>query len=757
MESIATALFKYSPRQFSQGEVTFSPVVPPVLLAVLLLVALVIVVRSAGGLALQTRDRVVLGGLRAVAFIVLALCLLRPSLVLSRAVPQRNVLAVVLDDSRSMRLPDVAGVSRLAAVRRTFADSTALVRQLADKFVLRFFRFAGNSGPIVGASALTATGTRTDLGTAVGSVRAELADLPLAGVVVVSDGADNAAGDLEAPLLAYRARKVPIYTVGVGSERFTHDVGVERFSLPSSTLLGGGVQAEVLLSARDIAGDTVRLAVEADGRMVASEVAVVPAGRDVFPVALRVPPLPAGLHRISVRALPMRGEVITENNSADAMLRVRPAMEKVLYVEGEPRPEFAFLRRAISGDSGIQLVGLLQSAKGKYLRLGVDDSLELRDGFPSRREDLFRYKAIVLGSVEASFFTGDQLRMLGDFVSRRGGTIIALGGRGSFAEGGWSGTPLADVLPIALDARAARASDTAVVELTVHPTAAGSVHPALRLGATSASLRRWDSLPQLSAVNRFGPLREGATVLLTGKPANGADVPVLVVERYGRGMAAVLGVQDSWRWQMSPRLPVEDQSHQVLWRQLLRWSLDQVPERVEVTVTPDHADPGQAVSIRARVSDAGYFDVNDAVVSAQVTTPGGVQRDVPLEWTLHDDGSYAGQFVAEQLGQYELTVMAHRGADTMRSTVSALVADTTAADVGRAELRTGLLTRLAEATGGRYYPLSDVSRLVRDVEFTSAGIAARDAHDLWDMPIVLIVLVLLLGAEWGFRRYRGLA
>ncbi|MEO5798382.1 MAG: hypothetical protein ABIZ70_14090 [Gemmatimonadales bacterium] len=757
MESIATALFKYSPRQFAQGELTRSPVLPPALLAVLLLAALVVVVISARGLTLARRDRILLGCLRATAFVVLAICLLRPSLVLSRAVPQRNVLAIVLDDSRSMRLPDVAGQTRLAAVRRTFADSTALVRQLADKFVLRFFRFAGNSGPISGAAALTATGTRTDLGAAVANVRTELADLPLAGVVMVTDGADNAAGDLEAPLLGYRARKVPIYTVGVGSERFTRDVGVERFSLPSSTLLGGGVEAEVLLSARNIAGDTIRVAVEADGRMVASEVAVVPSGRDVFPVALRVPPLPAGLHRIAVHALPIRGEVITQNNSADATLRVRPATEKVLYIEGEPRPEFAFLRRAIAGDSGVQLVGLLQSAKGKYLRLGVDDSLELRDGFPTRREELFRYRVIVLGSVEASFFTGDQLRMLGDFVSHRGGTIIALGGRGSFAEGGWNGTPLADVLPIAFDTRGPRIADTAVVELTVHPTAAGAVHPALRLGATAASLRRWDSLPQLSAVNRFGPPREGATVLLSGKPANGPEIPVLVIERYGRGMAAVLGIQDSWRWQMSPRLPVEDQSHQLLWRQLLRWSLDQVPERVEVTVTPDHVDPGQPVSIRARVSDAGYFDLNDAVVTAQVTDPSGAIRDVPLEWTLHDDGSYAGQVVAERLGQYQVTVTARRGADTMRSSATALLADTTGADVGRAELRTGVLTRLAEATGGRYYPLNDVSRLVHDVEFTSAGIAARDAHDLWDMPIVLILLVLLLGAEWGFRRYRGLA
>ena len=124
-----------------------------------------------------------------------------------------------------------------------------------------------------------------------------------------------------------------------------------------------------------------------------------------------------------------QGEIVTENNEFRSVLRVRSGPERILYLEGEPRPEFAFLRRAVAGDSALSLVAMLRSAKGKFLRLGVRDSMELVGGFPTRREDLFRYRALVLGSIEASFFTGDQLRMLADFVSRRGGGLVALGGR----------------------------------------------------------------------------------------------------------------------------------------------------------------------------------------------------------------------------------------------------------------------------------------------------------------------------------------
>jgi uncharacterized membrane protein len=753
-----TALFKFSPRHLAQGEFAWSPVVPPMVVAGLLLCALALVAYSVGGLrSLPRRDRIVLGVLRGLAFALLAGCLLRPTLILSRAIPQRNILAIVLDDSRSMRVADVDGERRLAAAQRVFADSSDLVRRLGDRFVLRFFRFSGSASPIESAKRLDASGTVSDLSAALTGVRQELIDFPLAGIVLVSDGADNVGDDFDKPLLALRANKVPVYAIGVGRERFTHDVGVERFDVPPSTLAGGGVSGSVLLSLRDVAGDSVRLSISADGRMVGTATAIAPRGRDAMTVAVRVPSLPVGTHRMRVSALPLRGELLTENNSAEAMLRVRPEGERVLYLEGEPRPEFAFLRRAIAGDSAIRLVGLMQSAKGKFFRLGVDDSLELRDGFPTRRDELFGYRTIVLGSVEASFFSGDQLRMLAEFVSRRGGSVIALGGRGAFAEGGWTGTPLADVLPVAFANGAERLADTAVIEVTVHPTKEGAQHPAIQLGPTATSASRWDSLPQLTVVNRFGALRPGATVLLSGVPASGPDIPVLVLERYGRGTAAVLGVQDSWRWQMSPSLPVEDVTHQTLWRQLLRWMLDQVPDRVEVSVSPEIAAPGQPVAIHARVSDAEYVDLNNAAVSAHVTTPSGAERDIPMEWTLHDDGAYAGQLMADEAGSYQVVVEARHGADTAYSAAAALVADTTGADLGRAELRRDLLQRLATSTGGRYYPLAEASRLLKDVEFTAGGITARDAHDLWDMPIVLLLLVVLLVSDWALRRVRGLA
>jgi hypothetical protein len=161
--------------------------------------------------------------------------------------------------------------------------------------------------------------------------------------------------------------------------------------------------------------------------------------------------------------------------------------------------------------------------------------------------------------------------------------------------------------------------------------------------------------------------------------------------------------------------------------------------------------------LRARVVDEAYLETNDAQVTARVTTPAGRMVEVPLSWTLKEDGAYEGRFVAEEMGMYRIDGEARRGTDTTRASAAALLVDDYGADVEQAELRSPLLRRIATETGGRYYPLADAGRLVEDVVFTDSGVTVRESRDLWDMPIVFFVLVGLLSGDWGFRRWRGLA
>lgn len=778
LDLIGTWLFKYSPRAFARGEFVTAPVLPTVvLLGMALLVTVLVIVVHARLRTLPPRDRVLLGALRLMALLLVIGCLFRPGLVIAAAVPQRNVLAVLIDDSRSMRITDVgdtAGTSdqatesrvagsriagsRIDAVQRAFADSSALLRRLGERFAIRRFRFSASATPVRTATEARAEGTRSDLAQALHDVQLDLEGMPLAGVVLVSDGADNGSTSMDDALLALRARRVPVYTVGVGRERFERDLAIERVQAPRRLLTGAAGVVEVDVRVRGLDAARVPLTLEADGRVVATETVPTPTRGDLATMRVRIPPLAPGVHRLAVRVRPLPTEIVTQNNEWQASLDVRAGPDRVLYVEGEPRPEFAFLRRAVNEDSAVQVVGLMRSAERKYLRLGVRDSLELLNGFPTTREELFGYRAVILGSVEAAFFSGEQLRMLADFVSVRGGGLLVLGGRASLSEGGFAGTPLADVLPLTL-ARGEINEDGPAIPVSVRPTRAGEVHPALQLRESlGASQRRWDSLPPLTLVNRLGALRAGATLLLAGRSEDGrSDVPVLAWQRYGRGMSAVFGAQDSWLWRMDASIAVDDRTHRTFWRQMIRWLVDDAPAPFDVTAAPARVAPGETVVLRAQVATPQFEDVNDATVTATVTGPGGTSEQLALEWSLRDDGSYLARFTPRDTGRYMVDALARTARDSVKTVTTTVLVDERGADVAQAELRTALLRRVADETGGRYYPLAQAGALADDAVYTNAGVTVREARDLWDMPAVLLLLAMLLTVEWGYRRWRGLA
>jgi hypothetical protein len=364
---------------------------------------------------------------------------------------------------------------------------------------------------------------------------------------------------------------------------------------------------------------------------------------------------------------------------------------------------------------------------------------------------------LILGSVEASFFTADQLRMIAEFVSQRGGGLLALGGRHSFAEGGYAGTPLADVLPVVLEEP--RTEPRFFAALKVEPTAYGMTHGVTQLAATEQeSAERWKTLPPVSTLNPVRRTRPGAVTLLTGR-GEGLPGPqvVLAYQRYGAGKALAFTAQDSWMWQMHADVPLEDMSHENLWRQLLRWLVSGVPGPVGATVTPERAAPGSPVTVTATVSDDRYLRVNDARVVAHVTAPSGEVRDVPLEWAVGKDGEYRASFTPAEKGRHELRVEATRSGTALGSqTTYAQAADLDLEYFG-AEMRRPLLERIAHDTGGRFYTPDALASLPSDLGYSGGGATVQETKPLWDMPALFLAVIGLVSAEWAFRKHRGLA
>lgn len=759
-DSLFTLLFKYRPVVFEDGRFAFEAARPWIVTAGALAVAVAAMAAYSRQRArVGGRDLALLCGLRVLSVALLFFALLRPTVSISTAVPGENFLAVLIDDSRSMRLAGDGseGASRGRQALGAFtAGSSELLDRLKERFTLRYYRFSDAVSRTDPAAAFDFDGNATRLGAALDYVRQDLNGIPLAGAVVVTDGADNAEVPLSEPLLQLASRGIPVYTVGLGEERFERDIELARVSGPQRLLRGSAFPVDVTVAHQGYGGETVTLTVEQDGAIAATRDVALLRGQAETDVRLNLTADHEGTHVYHFSIGPRPDETVAENNAREILVTAEDRREKILYLEGEPRWELGFLRRALNPDENLRVVVLQRSAENKLLRLGVDDALELASGFPSTREELFAYRGLVIGTVEASFFTDNQLAIIEEFVSQRGGGLLFLGGRRSFAEGGFAGTPLETVFPVVLE----EPTDGAfLAELRVAPTAAGLAQAALQLGPSpEASEERWATLPPLSTRNPLYRLKPGATLLLTGTPLTGGDdMAVLASQRYGRGRVAAFTVQDSWIWQMHADVPLEDQSHEKLWRQLLRWLVEAVPGQVTLELANNRFAPGEPVSLRAEVRDAGYLGLNGARVSAKITDPTGAEQTIPLDWTVEEDGEYRGRFIPDQLGPYEFELHAEYAGETVGSDTARGVAADLATEYFGAEMNAELLGRIADETGGRFYTARDVENLAEDARFTSSGKTEIRTYDLWDMPVLLLALLAATSAEWILRRRRGLA
>jgi uncharacterized membrane protein len=419
-----------------------------------------------------------------------------------------------------------------------------------------------------------------------------------------------------------------------------------------------------------------------------------------------------------------------------------------------------FINRAVFDDKNLQIVTLQRTADNKFLRLGVDPANvdELLGGFPKTRDELFKFKGLILGSIEAAAFSADQLQMIADFVDRRGGGLLMLGGARSFAEGGYGGTPVADALPLVIDAKTPSSEPTTFARIKVLPTRAGQAHAVTQIaGSEDASAARWPELPQVTTINEPLPIKPAATVLLNGTDERSRTLPMLIWQPYGRGKSIAFLPQDSWEWQMHASIPLEDMTHENLWRQMLRWLVADVPSPVEAGTSTDRVEPGEAVTIEASVVDPTWLDVNDAHVMARVTRPGGSTLDVPLQWTGERDGQYRGTFVSTVPGAYEIAVDADRAGKPIGSNTAYVRAGAGDSEYFDPTMHETPLRRIAEETGGRYYTTANVAGVAEDVSYAGRGVTSVEERELWNMPIILIMLVGLVCAEWGYRRAVGLS
>jgi uncharacterized membrane protein len=778
MDKLVQFLSGHERAVFTNGQFGFDVRPHPALLALLALalVAFVYFIYVRPRTRLTRPARYSLVALRTALLALLVFLLLRPVVVVPSVIPRSSGVAVLADDSRSMQMPDAeGGRSRLEAMRGgLLAPEGQFLKRLGETFRTDIYGFAGELMKVGGGDELFAEGASSDLGGAISEAARRSAGTPLSAVVLVSDGASNVARDFAGELRNLRARGLPVYTVGVGSARRQQDAELTGLRLPRRVLAGSTINVEAFVRAAGYGETKVRLAVSEDGRAVKTEEFQLRGG-EAEAVQLELVSNAAGWHRYTFDLQPLDGELTVENNRREALVEVVEGPMRVLYVEGEPRWEHGKLRSALGREEkNVELVSLLRTGENKLYRQGVSGEGELASGFPATEEELFAYDALMMGSVEASFFTADQLRAVEAFVARRGGGLLALGGRLAFDGGKYAGTPVADLLPLTLDGSAGRPEDLSSPAYKPALTARGAAHPVTRLDEDRAQSQKiWNELPPVSVPETLAGVKPGATVLAEARRAGGgaaaassassssssssaATVPLLAHQRYGRGLTLAFTASDTWRWQM--RMDSKSNAHETFWRQMLRYLVSNTPRQVEAAAEQDVYGPGDPVRIVADVRDKKFNAATDARAAARVVKPSGATVEVPLRFTARDDSNvYVGEFRADELGRHRVEMSASAAQIGTVGVQSEFLVAELNREFYDASLNEDLLRRIAQETGGKYYTLDEADALVSDLIYRRTDNSRLVTKDLWDMPVNFLLLVGLVSGEWFLRKREGLA
>ena len=697
--------------------------------------------------------RAALSALRAVTLLFLVTCLLRPVQVMPPDTESDAVVPVLVDVSRSMRLADADGRPRIEAAAEAVRQQ--IVPALEGRFQAEVWTFGDGLARAQG-NAFAADARGSDFAAALRGVRERYRQRRVAGIVIISDGADTSAEDA--------ARSVddagtPVYTIGVGSTATARDLEVLDVAAGEAALTDSSV--DLTVSAISRGGDgPFQLRVLENGRPVDART-VTPAGadspvREVFTVS----PGRQTATLYTVEIPTATGELVPENNRRSVLVSPPGRKRKLLVVEGAPGFEHTFIKRAFGSDPGIEVDSVVRKGRDErgaptyFVQAAASRATLLSRGFPPDRDGLFQYDGVIFANIEADSLSRQQLELAADFVAERGGGVLVLGAK-SFAQQGLVGTALEAALPVDLNDRGngvVRASARAE-PFRVMLTPEGEAHPVMRIGSSPGdTVKRWAAVPPLAGATALGAPRPGAQVLATATAADGVR-PVLAVQRYGRGRSMVFAGEASWRWRM--QLPSSDRSHELFWRQVARWLTGASPDPVSAAPMANIV-PGATERLSVDVRNAAFEPVRDATVTMRVTLPGGDVRELKAALFDAKTGRYAAQMRFDQPGVYRVVAEARRGNRALGSSNQWLLAGAADLELADPRLNEDVLRRISRASGGRYLAAGEASTLPSLLASAADEPGPPQLRELWHNAWIFLGVVVLLAAEWFLRRQWGL-
>jgi hypothetical protein len=593
---------------------------------------------------------------------------------------------------------------------------------------------------------LEANGSGTSIAASLEAV-ASSSGVPPAGIVLLSDGIDNASSQRsEATIRDLGARGIPVYAVPIGLSD-PDDVSIRNVVTQEVAYSGDKVPVRVQIKSKGYERRTSRLAVLLNGRRVSSRIVRLDGGLQFEEVDFQVDVYEKGAVQIDVLIEPFDNEISMANNRVSRTVRIVNEKVNVLYVEGNARWEYRYLRAILKRDPRINSTFISSNAGPEVAR----NSPEHIERFPNEREDAFQYDLVILGDVDASFFTDEELALLEELIRDRGASLLMLCGP-MHSPRSYEGTCVKTMLPVRFDSD----SDWENVAETVYPVLTPEGRSSLVMTLENneeLNDRVWSRMAPMDQLPPLLSAKPGATVLavLSDSTSRGQGYPLVAWQRYGTGKCMSIASDRLWRL----RYRTGDKYHWRVWSQCIQFmTLSRLMgEHKRIRLETDRSTYPIAGQCRlyAHVMDENFEPVVQSVFEAYVSNLEGGQNKqlVSLRPDKSQPGLYEGYFSPPEKGRYRLEANEE---DSATSNTTEFQVTEIRKELIETDMSLSYLERIAELTGGAILKpknLSELSSLVNDRLITTE---LRSERPLWDNGIVAFLLVALLGAEWILRR-----
>lgn len=748
---------------------------------------------------------------------LLAFCLTDP--VWSRKQPKtgENEIVVVADNSASLQVSETpGGVTRGDSMREALGKDAksppSWLDELGRMFRVKTQLVDERLQNVPDFTKLDFSGTKSEQERALKTLRGG-AGSRTAAVVLITDGNPT---DKPDPT-DRKTSNVPVFPVLVGKDEPTPDLRIVEHSVTQTSFEDTPVTITARIAGLGFVGKEVAaIVLDEAGKVIVTEKLKLAKDGEAQTLRLKVPAVKPGISFFRLVTLDVSllkqvekdawkaisKEATLANNERHIAVDRGAGPYRVLYVSGRPNWEYKFMRRALAGDMEVQIPSLIRIAKREpkfewrgrtgetsnplfrgfgdqgvaqrydqpvLTRLGTKDAKELSTGFPKTAEELMgEYRAIILDDIEAAFFTQEQMNLMERFVSERGGALLMLGGQESYQQGGYDHTPVGRMLPVYLDRVA---PSPAIENGRFDLTREGWLEPWTRVRAgREEDEKRLAEMPGFFAVNQTFSIKPGASVLATISPgrlvpqneeqedrtlASAPTVPAIAAQRFGEGRVASVMIGDLWRWGMRDEDARKDLDK--AWRQLMRWLVVDVPDKIQFTAVPD----AERMKLEVRVRDASFQAKDDAVVKIEVTGPGGKKSELFTEPSLKEAGLFEAEFYPRETGAYRAVAKVELPTDQtekkIESKATGWVHDPLAAEFAALKPGREWAERVAKESGGRVLSLADLPNLPEILKDIRVPVEETITTPFWHAPWVFAVVLVLLGAEWYLRRKGGMA